>query len=124
MSKAGRAGLAMVSERYPPARWQTPCFRATKRHVKIMKERSQRIIDMTPDGEFVVPQNAPPPRNAWAVRLGVSAAMIAAVAGALAVAAVFLWLASILIPVAVVAGLVAYGAFRFQIWRAHQSLRR
>ncbi len=73
-----------------------------------------RIIDMTTQGEFVVP---PAARASWPLRLGVGAALVAAIAGGLAVAALFLWVASILIPVALVAGLVAYAAFRFQMWR-------
>ncbi len=78
-----------------------------------MIERGPRIIDMTPGGDFV----APPARPNWAVRLGVGAALVAAVAGGLAVAAIFLWIASILIPVALVAGLVAFAAFKLQNWR-------
>ncbi len=61
-----------------------------------------------------------PPRGAGlplTMRIG-AIAVIVAVAAALAVlAAVFLWLATILIPVALVAGLVAYAAFRLQGWR-------
>ncbi len=73
---------------------------------------------MTTQGEFVVP---PAPRSSWPLRLGVGAALVAAVAGGLAVAALFLWVASVLIPVALVAGVVAYAAFRFQVWRLKRS---
>jgi nitrogen fixation-related uncharacterized protein len=31
-----------------------------------------------------------------------------------------LWVASIMIPVALVAGVVAYAAFRFQMWRSRR----
>jgi hypothetical protein len=85
-----------------------------------MNERTPRIIDMTPDGDFVTPHQPTRPAGAWAVKLGLSAAIIAAVAGAVAVAALLLWVASIMIPVALLAGLVAYGAFRFQMWRARR----
>ncbi len=61
----------------------------------------------------------PPPGAAlpWTVRIGVGAVIVAVAASLLVVAAVFLWLASILIPVVLVAGLVAYAAFRLQSWR-------
>jgi hypothetical protein len=44
--------------------------------------------------------------------------VIAIVAAALAVAAFALWFALILIPVVVVAGAIAWLAFRYQVWRA------
>ncbi len=65
---------------------------------------------MTPGGDFV----SPPSRPTWQLRLGVGAAVVAVVAGALTVAAVFLWLASVLLPVALVAAAVAYVVFRLQ----------
>ncbi len=68
---------------------------------------------MTPQGGFV----GPAPVATWPLRLGLGAALIAAIAGGLALAAVFLWVASVLVPIALVAGLVAYVAFRFQMWR-------
>jgi hypothetical protein len=80
-----------------------------------------KTIDMTPSGEFV----SPPPRPAaaasiWPLKLAFGAATVAVVAGAVALAAIFLWVASVLIPIAVVAGALAYGAFRFQQWRNHR----
>ena len=57
-------------------------------------------------------------RSNWPLKLGVGAAVISAGAVAIVAAALFLWLASILIPVAIVAGLVAYVAFRIQVYRA------
>jgi len=79
---------------------------------------------MTPDGEFVTP-HVPPPRvsGLWAVRLGLGAAVVAAISGAVVVAALVLWVASVMIPVALIAGVVAYAAFRFQVWRAQRSSR-
>ncbi len=68
---------------------------------------------MTPGGDFV----APPSRSLWPLRLGLGAAVVAVVAGALTVAAVFLWLVSILLPIALFAAAVAYVAFRFQGWQ-------
>jgi hypothetical protein len=92
-----------------------------------MRERvpvPPRTIDMTTDGEFVAPVSPQPQGSGlWALRLGLGAAIVAAVAGALVVAALVIWVASVMIPVALIAGVVAYGAFRFQIWRAQRSLR-
>ena len=78
-----------------------------------MRSRLPTTLDMTPKGEFV----APVPASTWPLRVGLGAALIAAVAGGLALAAVFLWVASVLVPIALVAGLIAYAAFRFQMWR-------
>lgn len=79
-----------------------------------MKDRPPVTIDMTPDGGF---RPAPAHIPAWQLRLGVGAAVIAVAAAAVVAAAVFLWLATILIPVAIVAGLVAYAMFRIQTAR-------
>ena len=78
-----------------------------------MANRPPKIVDMTPQGAFV----APDPVATWPLRLGIGAALVAVVAGGLALAAVFLWVASVLVPIALVAGLIAYLAFRFQMWR-------
>ncbi len=71
-------------------------------------------IDMTPEGEIMPQRGAGMP---WTVRVGVGAVIVAVTAALAVVAALFLWLASILIPVALVAGLIAYAAFRLQSWR-------
>ncbi len=68
---------------------------------------------MTAGGEFV----APPARPTWPLRLGLGAALVAVVAGAVTVAAVFLWVASVMLPIALIAGAVAYAAFRLQGWQ-------
>src|SRR5579871_3945476 len=71
------------------------------------------VLDMTPEGAFRTP-----PRMPAATRIGAVAALIALGAGAIAIAALLLWAAVLLIPVAIAAGAVAYLAFRFQLWRA------
>jgi hypothetical protein len=86
-----------------------------------MPEQMPRIIDMTPEGDFVSSGKPARPPGGFAVTLGLSAAIVAAIAVAIAVAALVLWVASIMIPVALVAGVVAYAAFRFQMWRARRS---
>ncbi len=82
-----------------------------------MVRREPPVIDLTPEGEFRQPASpfGPPP---WAARIAAWALIVALVAGGIAVAAIAFWLALTLIPVAIIAGLVAYGAYRFQLWRA------
>jgi len=80
-----------------------------------MSDRIPPELDLLPDGSYR--PRLPPMASrifAWAI-------VIAAVAAALAVAAVALWFALILIPVVVVAGLIAWLAFRYQLWRAGQG---
>ncbi len=72
---------------------------------------------MTPQGDFVGRTASQAGLAAWPLRIGLGAAIVAAVAGGLAIAAFFLWVASVLIPVALVAGGIAYVAFRYQKWR-------
>ena len=80
-----------------------------------MSDRIPPELDLLPDGSYRPRRPPMASRNfAWAI-------VIAAVAAALAVAAVALWFALILIPVVVVAGLIAWLAFRYQLWRAGQG---
>lgn len=72
---------------------------------------------MTPTGEFRRPRSAIP----LAARVGGVAFLVAILAGALGIAALALWFALAIIPVALVAGAIAYVAFRFQLWRARGS---
>lgn len=78
-----------------------------------------RTIDMTPGGEFRSPAPAP-----WSARILRYAIVVAVLAAALSIAAMVLWFALILIPVAIGAALIAYAAFRYRMWRAGSSLRR
>ncbi len=84
-----------------------------------MPYRPDPVIDMTPDGRFRAPPA--PPRLPLATRIVVGAIVLAVLAGGLALAALALWLALLLIPVAIAAAVVAYLAFRFQVWRAQKS---
>ncbi|HTR17872.1 MAG TPA: hypothetical protein VMI52_12680 [Acetobacteraceae bacterium] len=82
-----------------------------------MTKRSPIELDMTPDGQFRSPP--PPPRSGlpWLARIGLGAAVVAALAGLVAGAALALWLVSILLPVAILAAVIAWLAFRIQLWR-------
>jgi hypothetical protein len=73
-------------------------------------------LDMTPEGEFITP-----PRATWSAKLLRYAILVAVAAGGLAVAALALWFALILIPVAIGAALVAYGLFRWRLWQARRA---
>ena len=83
-----------------------------------MSDRLPPELDMLPDGTFRPRQ---PPIAARVFRWAVIIALLAA---GLAVAALALWFALLLIPVAIGAGLIAWLAFRYQLWRAGRSPRR
>ena len=72
-------------------------------------------LDMTPDGRFRTP-----PRMPFSTQVIAVAVMLAVVGGAVAFAALALWVALTLIPVVLVAVLVAVAMIRFKIWRAQR----
>ncbi len=71
---------------------------------------------MTIEGEFVSP-----PKPTIANRILVWAVVIAVVAGALSLAAFALWLALLILPVAVGAAFIAWAMFRYRLWRAQRT---
>ncbi len=71
---------------------------------------------MTPDGAF-----RQPVRPSLPFRIGAVALVVAVLTGAIAAAALVLWLALALIPVAIAAGVIAVIAFRIQLWRARRA---
>ncbi len=71
---------------------------------------------MLPDGSFRRPARPP-----VMTRIFIWAAVVAAIAGALAFAAFALWIALILVPIALIAGVIAWAALRFQLWRARRT---
>lgn len=85
----------------------------TEFHWPPRPKSSPPVIDMTLEGDF-----RPPPASPVAGRVLGIAILIAAMAGAIGLAALALYLAILLIPIAVGAGLIAYGAYRWQVWRA------
>ena len=70
------------------------------------------IIDMTPQGDFQ--QRSATPLSMQVLRVAV---MVAILAGALAIAAFALWIALLLIPVAITAAIVGWLAWRWRVWR-------
>jgi hypothetical protein len=73
---------------------------------------------MTIEGEFVSPPTAP-----IANRILMWAVVIAIIAGALSLAAFALWLALLILPVALAAAVVAWAMFRYRLWRAQHAVR-
>jgi hypothetical protein len=76
-------------------------------------------LDMTLDGRFREPP-APP----VSMQIGRIAVVVATLAAAGAIALLALWFALMLIPIAIGAGLVAYGMLRYQRWRAGRPFGR
>ena len=89
------------------------------RHMDRMRDRP--VIDMTPEGEF---RELAPPRDSWLdrmlARVGATAVLAGVLAGGLVVAALAIMFAALLLPVAIVAGLVGFGALW---WRARRARR-
>lgn len=71
---------------------------------------------MTPDGRFARPAGAPVLPRVIAI-----AVIVAVLAGAAAVASLLLSLALALLPIVAGAAAVAYGAFRWRVWRARRG---
>ena len=82
-----------------------------------MYQRQPPELEMTANGEFVSPPVAP-----WTSRILMWAVVIAMIAGALSIAAFALWLALIILPVALGAAAIAYAMFRYRMWRAQRSV--
>jgi hypothetical protein len=76
----------------------------------------RRTIDMTPDGQFRRRPGLPIMQ-----RIFLAAVIVAAIAGGLALSALAFWLAMFLLPVALVAGIIAWGILRMLDPRRPQS---
>jgi hypothetical protein len=79
-------------------------------------QRRPPDLDMTVDGEFVSP-----PRPPLSTRIMFWAVIVALIAGGLSLAALALWVALIILPVALGAAVIAWAMFRYRIWRAQHS---
>lgn len=86
-----------------------------------MAPRTPPVIDMTPDGRFREPlrQGAPGigPRVPLSFKLLIGGVAVAVLAGTAAVAALALWVVSMLLPLMVIAAGVAYASFKYRQWR-------
>lgn len=72
---------------------------------------------MTANGEFISPPKVP-----IATRILMWAVVVAVIAGMLSVAAFALWIALLILPVALGAAVVAWAMFRYQVWKAQRSM--
>jgi len=83
----------------------------------LMHNRNEKTvlvqIDMTPEGEFIAP-----PQSRFGNQLLRIALIVASTAAIGALAAFAFWLAITLIPIAIAAGLIAYGVIRYRMWQA------
>ena len=82
-----------------------------------MNQRRPPELDMTLNGEVVAPPTAP-----ISSRILLWAIIVAIMAGALCVAAFALWLALFILPVALGAAVVAWGMYRYRLWRMQKSV--
>jgi membrane protein implicated in regulation of membrane protease activity len=73
-------------------------------------------LDMTIDGEFVSP-----PKPPLSTRIMFWAIVAAVIAGGLSLAALALWVALVILPVALGAAVIAWAMFRYRVWRAQRS---
>ena len=72
-------------------------------------------LDMTPDGRFRTPPQVP-----ISTRIIAGAVLLAVVTGGFALAAFALWIALLMVPVAILAVVVAVLTIRFKMWRARR----
>jgi membrane protein implicated in regulation of membrane protease activity len=84
-----------------------------------MNQHRPPELDMTIDGEFVSPPTPP-----LSSRIMLWAFIIAVIAGALSLAAFALWLAMLVLPVALGAAAIAWVTYRYRIWRAQKTFSR
>lgn len=81
-----------------------------------MDQDDKRIIDMTLDGEFVAP-----PRSPIGARIMLWAIVAMVLAVTALIVAVTFWFVVMILPLVLAAALIAYLAFRYQVWRAGRS---
>ncbi len=82
-----------------------------------MDQRRPPELDMTISGEFVSPPKVP-----ISSRILMWAIVVALLAGALSLAAFTLWIALMILPVALGAAVVAWAMFRYRVWRAQRTM--
>ena len=72
-------------------------------------------LDMTPDGTFL--SGSQIPQSGFGNKVLRVALLVAGLAVLGAMAAFAFWMLAILIPVAIGAGIIAYGMIRYRIWQ-------
>jgi hypothetical protein len=93
-------------------------------HLSGMTKDDKRIIDMTLEGEFVSPP--PPPRPPIGARIMIWAIVAMVLAMTVLIVALTFWFVLMILPVILAAAVIAYLAFRYQLWRSGRaySIRR
>jgi hypothetical protein len=84
-----------------------------------MAKDDNRIIDMTLEGEFVAPP--PPPKPPIGARIMIWAIVAMVLGVTLLIVALTFWFVVMLLPLILAAALIAYLAFRYQMWRGGHS---
>jgi hypothetical protein len=90
------------------------------RHVARMS-RIPPTLDMLPDGRFRTPP--PPPGVPLSFKLMIGAVLVAVVAGAIAFAALALWVLSLILPVVIIAGAFAWVMVKVRRWQLLRGAR-
>jgi hypothetical protein len=83
----------------------------------LSKPGDRRTLDMTPDGQFRRKPGLP-----FMERIFLGAVIVAVVAGGFALSALAFWLALFLLPVALVAGVIAWGVLKMMSTRRSPSV--
>lgn len=81
-----------------------------------MTKDDKRIIEMTLEGEFVSP-----PRPPIGARIMIWAIVAMVLSVAVLIVALTFWFVVMILPLVLAAALVAYLAFRYQVWRGGRS---
>ncbi len=81
--------------------------------------RRPPTIDMSPDGSFRVPPQ--PGMVPLSVKLGLGAAVVAVLGLSLTVAALAVYVVSLILPTIIVAGAVAWLAFKYRRWQLRRG---
>jgi succinate-acetate transporter protein len=84
-----------------------------------MTKADRRVIDMTLEGDFVAPP--PPSRPPIGTRIMLWAIVTMVLAVTVLIVALTFWFVVMILPLVLAAGLIAYLAFRYQLWRTGGS---
>ena len=124
--RAGPAGSASPGE--PTRKWiaaqEVSRTRPSRRldpgpsapYFLFMQERKVFFLTLRPGAAYGVEVRRP----SWPMRIALAAAVLALLAGGVALALLAFWLAMILLPIAILAALIAYAIGRFELWRAER----
>ncbi len=84
-------------------------------------DRIPPTIDMLPDGTFRAPPR--PPRLPFSTKLALGGILVAILGASLAVAFLAIWVVSLILPVVIIAGGVAYLAMKYRRWQLLRGQR-